>query len=168
MRNSTLCYIERNGQYLMLHRVKKEHDVNRDKWIGIGGGFWEDESPEDCIRREAMEETGLTLGRVRLRSVVTFVMAEQPCEHMFLFTCDDFSGDLADCDEGILEWIDKRTLYDLELWEGDRIFLQKLERDCQFFTLKLAYDKSGTLLSAILNGQKELKTPGVPIDTNSL
>lgn len=157
MRNSTLCYIERDGYYLMLHRVKKIKDQNKDKWIGIGGGFLENESPEECVIREAMEETGLKLNTVKLCSVVTFVIEGGECEHMFLFKCSDFSGELIECDEGVLEWIPKDKLYDLELWEGDRIFLKKIEKDCDFFTLKLVYAKNGTLLEATENGSKMLK-----------
>ena len=157
MRNSTLCYIEKDGCYLMLHRVKKVGDLNKDKWIGIGGGFEEDESPEECIRREALEETGLTLGDVRLRAVVTFVIDGGECEHMFLFKTYDFSGELIDCDEGELEWVDKDRLYSLELWEGDLIFLKMIEEECEFFTLKLVYSKDGTLLEAVLNGSISLK-----------
>jgi len=154
MRNSTLCYIERDGKYLMLHRVKKVNDQNKDKWIGIGGGFEEDESPEDCVRREALEETGLVLGNVVLRSVVTFVIEGGECEHMFLFKCSDFSGELTDCDEGVLEWIEKDALYSLDLWEGDRVFLKKIESECPFFTLKLVYSRNGILLTAIENGSR--------------
>jgi len=153
MRNTTLCYIEKDGQYLMLHRVKKENDVNKDKWIGIGGGFEADESPEDCVRREAIEETGLTLGDLKLRSVITFIIEGGVCEYMFLFKCSDFSGELIDCDEGTLEWIDKDRLYDLDLWEGDKIFLKKIEGECDFFTLKLVYAKDGSLIEAIENGK---------------
>ncbi len=157
MRNSTLCYIEHDGQYLMMHRIKKKNDQNQDKWIGIGGGFLEDESPEECVRREALEETGLTLHNPKLYSVVTFVIEGGECEQMFLFKCTDFSGELTDCDEGVLEWIDKSALYDLDLWEGDFIFLKKIENDCPFFTLKLVYDKSGRLLEAVENGGVRLK-----------
>ena len=157
MRNSTLCYVEKDGCYLMMHRVKKENDLNRDKWIGIGGGFFEDESPEDCVKREALEETGLTLEAPKLLSVVTFVIEGGECEHMFLFKCSSFSGTLTDCDEGTLEWVPKASLYDLDLWEGDRIFLKKIENDCEFFTLKLVYDKNGKLLEAIENGTKKIR-----------
>lgn len=157
MRNSTLCYIERDGRYLMMHRVKKKNDVNHDKWIGIGGGFLENESPEDCIRREALEETGLTLGHLKLCSIVTFIIEDGACEHMFLFKCTDFSGSLGECDEGTLEWIPKSDIYSLELWEGDLVFLKRIENDCDFFTLKLVYDKNGTLLSAIENGEVVLR-----------
>lgn len=155
MRNSTLCYIERDGKYLMLHRIKKEKDLNRDKWIGIGGGFLENEAPEECIRREALEETGLSLGKLQLLSVVTFVIEEGECEHMFLFKCTDFSGELIECDEGCLEWIDKADIYSLDIWEGDKIFLRKIENGCDFFTLKLRYNKHGTLLEACMNGDRD-------------
>ena len=157
MRNSTLCYIEKDGCYLMLHRVKKEHDVNKDKWIGIGGGFEENESPEDCIRREALEETGLILGEVKLRSVITFIVEGGVCEHMFLFKTSDFSGELIECSEGDLEWVKKDKLYSLELWEGDRIFLKKIENECDFFTLKLVYSENGHLISAVENGDVVIK-----------
>ena len=156
MRNTTLCYIERDGQYLMMHRVKKVNDVNKDKWIGIGGGFEYGESPEDCVRREALEETGLTLGEIKLCSVITFVVEDGVCEYMFLFKCSDFSGSLIECDEGNLEWVDKSHIYSLDLWEGDTIFLKKIENDCEFFTLKLVYDKDGNLLEAIENGTDNL------------
>lgn len=136
----------------MLHRVKKVNDQNKDKWIGIGGGFLENESPEDCIRREALEETGLTPEALKLRAVVTFIIEGGECEHMFLFKCTDFSGELADCDEGVLEWIPKSDIYDLELWEGDRLFLRRIEEDSEFFTMKLVYAKDGTLLEAVENG----------------
>ena len=157
MRNSTLCYIERDGCYLMMHRVKKKNDMNHDKWIGIGGGFLEDESPEECICREALEETGLTLHNPRLYGIVTFVIEGGECEHMFLFKCTEFTGELTDCDEGVLEWIGKSALYDLDLWEGDFLFLRKIENGCDFFTLKLVYDRAGHLLEAIENGTTRLK-----------
>lgn len=157
MRNSTLCYIERDGQYLMMHRIRKKNDQNQDKWIGIGGGFLEDESPEECICREALEETGLTLHNPRLYGIVTFVIEGGECEHMFLFKCTEFTGELTDCDEGVLEWIDKSALYDLDLWEGDFLFLRKIEDGCDFFTLKLVYDRAGHLLEAIENGTTRLK-----------
>ena len=151
---TSLCYVERDGKYLMLHRVKKEEDRNRDKWIGIGGSFLEDESPEDCVRREAREETGLTLLAPVLRSVITFVVEGGESELMFLFTCRDFEGALTDCDEGTLAWIPKEDLYGLELWEGDRIFLEKIAALCPFFTLKLVYDRGGRLLYAEEDGAR--------------
>lgn len=152
MRNSTLCYIEKDGCYLMMHRVKKEKDINKDKWIGVGGGFLDDESPEDCVRREALEETGLVLKDPKLLSVVTFVCEGAETEQMFLFKSFDFEGTLSDCDEGVLEWVPKTELYGLDLWAGDRIFLRRIENGCDFFTLKLVYDSRGNLLEAVLNG----------------
>ena len=157
MRNTTLCYIEKDGQYLMLHRVKKEHDLNRDKWIGIGGGFMEDESPEDCILREAFEETGLLLHEPKLRAVVTFVIEGGECEQMFLFKCNSFSGVLRECDEGVLEYIDKDRLFELDIWEGDRYFLEKIRDEGEFFTMKLVYDSKGHLLEARENGKTVVK-----------
>ena len=154
---TTLCYLEREGEYLMLHRTKKEGDENRDKWIGVGGKFEPGESPEDCLLRECREETGLTLTRWRFRGIVTFISDVWPSEYMFLYTASDWTGELRDCDEGELEWIDKRTLYDLTLWEGDRIFLRLLEQDAPFFSLKLVY-RGETLEKAVLDGKKLQQT----------
>lgn len=153
MLNTTLCYISRGSEYLMLHRVKKQNDVNRDKWIGIGGKFEPDESPDECLLREAKEETGLTLTSWRYRGIVTFVNTVCESEYMHLFTSDDYEGEIKQCDEGVLEWIDRKRLYDLTLWEGDRIFLKLLETDEPFFSLKLCYD-GDELKSAVLNGKR--------------
>jgi len=151
---STLCYIENElGQYLMLHRVKKEHDANRDKWIGIGGKFEEGESPEECVVRETLEETGLTLTDYRYRGLVTFVSDRWETEYMHLFTADGYTGTLRECDEGVLEWIDKSALMALPHWEGDRIFLELLDQDVPFFSLKLRYEGE-TLRQAVLDGRK--------------
>lgn len=155
MRNSTLCYIERDGQYLMLHRVKKQNDVNKDKWIGVGGGFEEAESPEDCLLREVQEETGLTLTRYALRGIVTFICPPWPTEQMFLFTADGFTGELTACDEGDLEWVPVGQVCDLPVWEGDRIFLRLLAEGAPFFLLKLQYD-GDRLVRAVLNGEDML------------
>ncbi len=152
MRNTTLCYIERNGCYLMLHRVKKENDLNHDKWIGIGGKFEEGESPEECLSREVREETGLTLDSWSYRGIVTFVSDEWGTEYMHLFHSTAFHGKLCSCDEGTLEWLDKRELLTKELWEGDRIFLRLLEQDISFFSLKLCY-RGDRLIQAKLNGK---------------
>lgn len=151
MKQTTLCYIEKDGCYLMLHRVKKERDENRDKWIGIGGKFQEGESPEDCLLRETKEETGLTLTDYRYRGLVTFVSDEWGTEQMHLFTAGGFSGALRECDEGVLEWIPRERLLSLPMWEGDRIFLDLLERNEPFFSLKLVY-RGERLERAVLNG----------------
>ena len=153
MKQTTLCYIEQDGAYLMLHRVKKENDENKDKWIGIGGKFEDKESPEDCVLREALEETGLTLTSYRYRGIVTFVSDVWPTEYMHLFHADSFCGQLKSCDEGELEWLPKDKLYSLPMWEGDRIFLDLLEQDVPFFSLKLVYEGE-TLVEAVLNGKK--------------
>ena len=137
---STLCYIEKDNKYLMLHRTKKKKDVNKDKWIGIGGKFEKNESPEECIIREVLEETGLKLQAYKLRCIVTYVSTEAETEYMYVFTSDDFTGDLIDCNEGDLEWVDKDKITDLNIWEGDKIFLEKIKNDFPFFTLKLEYD----------------------------
>ncbi|MDD7676365.1 MAG: NUDIX domain-containing protein [Eubacteriales bacterium] len=161
MRNSTLCYIERGGKWLMMHRVKKKNDINHDKWIGVGGGFEEGESPEECVCREVIEETGLVLGRIKYRGIVTFVAKPSQAdsqtalktEYMHLFTSDDFSGDIpsADsCDEGQLEWVDKQKVYSLPIWEGDKLFLHKLEQDCPFFSMKLVY-RGDELVEAVVD-----------------
>ena len=152
MKNTSLCYIQRDDEYLMLHRVKKENDENHDKWIGIGGKFEPGESPEECMLREALEETGLTISRWQYRGIVTFVSDEWGTEYMHLFTADRFQGQLKDCDEGELAWIKKSELLRLTLWEGDRIFLRLLDSDEPFFSLKLRY-QGDKLVGAALNGK---------------
>jgi len=151
MLNTTLCYIRREGQYLMLHRIKKENDLNHDKWIGIGGKFEDKESPEDCLLREAREETGLTLTDYRYRGIVTFVSDLYPTEYMHLFTADGYTGQIKECDEGVLEWIPKEKLLEIPHWEGDEIFLDLIDRDVPFFSLKLCY-RGDTLVEAVLDG----------------
>jgi len=153
LKNTTLCYIEQDKKYLMLHRTKKADDENRDKWIGIGGQFEDKESPEDCVLREVYEETGLTLLSFKYRGIVTFVSDIWQTEIMHLFTSDKFCGEIIPCDEGELEWILKDNLMDLNLWEGDKIFLRLLDSDIPFFSLKLVYQGS-CLVSAVLNGNK--------------
>ena len=150
---STLCYIEDGGQILMLHRTRKENDINRDKWIGIGGRFEDGESPEDCVLREAKEETGLTLTSLRFRGIVTFVSDRWETEYMHLFTADDYTGRVADCEEGDLEWVPKEKVRDLPTWEGDRIFLRLLDEDAPFFSLKLVYEGE-RLKAAFLDGKE--------------
>lgn len=152
MKNTSLCYIEHGGSYLMLHRTKKEHDENSGKWIGVGGKFEHGESPEECMLRETFEETGLTLRSWRFRGIVTFVSDEWGTEYMHLFTASDFCGELRQCSEGELAWIDKQALSSLSLWEGDKIFLRLLAEDAPFFSLKLCY-RGDSLLSAKLNGK---------------
>ena len=153
MRNTTLCHIEQNGMYLMMHRVKKEHDLNRDKWVGIGGKFEEKESPEQCNTREVFEETGLTLLDAKYRCVVTFVSDVWETELMHVFTSDSFTGNIITCDEGELVWIKKNDIYSLPIWEGDKIFLKMIEDpDTPFFSLRLEYS-GNTLISAELNGK---------------
>ena len=151
MKNTTLCYIERGSQYLMLHRVKKENDENEGKWIGVGGKLEPNESPDECLLREVREETGLTLTRWRYRGIVTFVSDRWEGEYMHLFTADGFEGTIQSCDEGVLQWIDKKDIPGLPQWEGDRVFLRLLEEERPFFSLKLCYE-GDRLTEAILNG----------------
>ena len=152
MKQTTLCYLEQDGRYLMLHRVRKAHDENHDKWIGVGGKFEEGESPEECMLREVQEETGLTLTAWRYRGIVTFVSDEWGGEYMHLFTADGYAGQIRSCDEGELEWIEKQRLQALPIWEGDKIFLRLLDSEQPFFSLKLCYHGE-RLVSAALNGK---------------
>lgn len=149
---TTLCYIERDDSYLLLHRTKKENDINKDKWIGVGGHFEQDETPEECLLREVKEETGLTLNAWKLRGIITFMSNEFQTEYMFLYTADSFSGDISECDEGVLEWIDKSQVYHLPVWAGDKIFFKLLETTTEFFSLKLRYEGE-QLTEAVLNGK---------------
>ena len=153
MLNTTLCYITRGSQVLMLHRTKKEKDINKDKWIGIGGKFLEEEAPEECLLREVKEETGLTLTSWKCRGIVTFLNDCCPGEYMYLFTADGFEGELIDCDEGELCWVERSFLDSLPKWEGDRIFLELLWRDAPFFLLTLRYS-GDRLTEAWLDGKR--------------
>lgn len=153
MHNSTLCYLVKDGKVLMLHRVKKKNDINHDKWIGIGGKFEPEEAPEECILREAKEETGLTLTSWRCRGVVTFLQEGGEGEYMYLFTADDFTGELIECDEGDLQWVSMEFLDALPTWEGDRIFLNLLWQNAPFFLLTLRY-QGDRLVEAVLDGKK--------------
>lgn len=155
MKNTTLCYMERGGAYLMLHRTKKKNDQNHDKWIGVGGKFEPFESPEDCLLREVREETGVTLTHWRYRGIVTFVLDELT-EYMHLFTADEWTGELirgTDCTEGVLEWVPKEKIVSLPIWEGDKIFLKLLDTGRPFFSLKLCY-QGDTLVEAVLDGKE--------------
>ena len=144
---TTLCYIVRGDEVLMLHRTKKKSDLNEGKWIGVGGHVKAGESPYDCVRRETLEETGLTLQSLSFRAVITFVYGDVT-EYMMLFSSDSFSGELKDCDEGVLEWKKKEEVFDLPIWEGDRKFLPLLFSGEPFFSMKLSYDNEGRLISA--------------------
>lgn len=152
MRNTTLCYVLQGDRVLMLHRTKKEKDINKDKWIGIGGKFLNRESPDECLLREAWEETGLTLTRWQCRGVVTF-LSDVEDEYMYLFTADGFEGDLKECDEGDLQWVSREFLNTLPKWEGDEIFLKLLWENAPFFLLKLRY-QGDKLQEAVLDGKR--------------
>ena len=153
MLHTTLCYILRGDDVLMLHRTKKENDINKDKWIGIGGKFEGEEAPDECLLREAKEETGLTLTSWQCRGIVTFLSDEAEGEYMYLFTADGFTGELKECDEGQLQWISRDFLDALPKWEGDQIFLDLLWKNAPFFLLKLRY-QGDKLQEAVLNGKK--------------
>ena len=155
MLNSTLCYIENeNGEYLMLHRVKKKNDMNQDKWLGVGGKFEDGESPDECVLREVREETGLTLTDYRYRAVITFTSDQWETEYMHLFTATGYEGTIKECDEGNLEWVSKSRVQDLPIWEGDKLFFRLIgDRNSPFFSLKLRYEGE-TLVYAALNGKE--------------
>lgn len=150
---STLCYIEKDHKYLMLHRIVKKNDVNKDKWIGVGGHFEQDESPEECLLREVKEETGYTLTEYRFRGIVTFVSGNGVTEYMSLFTATGFEGEPIVCNEGNLEWVDIDEIQNLNIWEGDKIFFRLLAEEHDFFSLKLVYDGHDKLIEAILDGK---------------
>lgn len=153
---TTLCYIEKDDCYLMLHRISKKNDINKDKWIGVGGHFELNESPEECLLREVKEETGLALTSYQLRGIVTFVTdGLEEAEYMHLYTADQFEGSLTSCNEGTLEWVPKKDIYNLNLWEGDLIFHRLLDENAPFFSLKLVY-QGDILIEAKLNGEDVL------------
>jgi len=149
---TTLCYLVRDGKALMLHRTAKENDINKGKWIGVGGHVEEGESPDECARREIFEETGFAAGELKARGVITFVFADGSAEYTFLYTCADFEGAMHPCDEGELAWVELGEIEKLELWEGDRIFLKLLSDGAPYFSLKLTYDAGDALTAAVLDG----------------
>ena len=155
---TTLCYIEKNEKYLMLHRVLKKNDINKDKWIGVGGHFEEDESPEECVLREVKEETGLILTAYQFRGIITFVFSSQgkgtDTEYMCLYTADEYEGELISCSEGNLEWVNKKDIFSLNLREGDKLFFRLLEEGRPFFSLKLVY-QDDKLREAVLDGERQ-------------
>ena len=140
MLNTTLCYIEKDNKYLMLHRVKKVNDLNHDKWVGIGGKFLENETPDECLLREVKEETGLTLTAYRLRGVITFLSDKWEGEYMYLYTATGYTGEMTECNEGNLEWVDIDKVCALPIWEGDKLFFEELRFDRGFFTMMLRYE----------------------------
>lgn len=152
---TTLCYLERDGKYLMMHRTSKEHDINKDKWIGVGGHFEENESPEDCIKREIYEETGydIPMEDLEFRALITFISQKGDYELMSLFTAPAPEGEPKHCDEGELVWVDKKEVLNLNLWVGDRIFFKELDRSRDFFSLKMTYDRQDNLIEAVMNGR---------------
>ena len=150
MNFTTLCYIEKENKYLMLHRTSKKKDGNKDKWIGVGGHFEKGESPEECLLREVKEETGLELTSYQFRGIVTFISDEWPDEYMCLYTADRYTGEIGNCDEGELVWVEKGKIMDLNIWEGDKIFLKLLTENQPFFSLKLEY-KGDKLVNTVLN-----------------
>ncbi len=153
MQLTTLCYIRRGKDWLLLHRIKKKNDLNHGKWVGVGGKFEAGESPEDCLLREVKEETGLTLTDYRFRGIVTFVSDEWGTEYMHLFTADAWEGEPADCREGVLKWVPESEIEALPQWEGDRIFFRLIRENAPFFSLKLCY-RGEALVRAILNGSE--------------
>lgn len=159
MHNSTLGYLENaQGEYLMLHRVKKKQDINQGKWIGVGGKFEPGEAPEECFCREVLEETGLKLTSWRFRGIVTFLSDNGEGEYMHLFTADGWTGELTDdCNEGDLVWVPKDKVGELPCWEGDHVFLELLTRDAPAFLLTMEYE-GDRLVRAVLDGR------ALPID----
>ena len=143
---TTLCYIEKDDAYLMMHRVKKKEDINKDKWIGVGGHFEYGESPDECLLREVIEETGLTLTSYQARGIVTFIYGEDVVEYMHLYTADGYTGEIGDCDEGELVWVSKDKVTELPIWEGDKIFFRLLSERKDYFSLKLVYNPDGELV----------------------
>ncbi len=153
---TTLCYLERGDSYLMMHRISKKKDINKDKWIGVGGHFEYGESPEECIKREILEETGydIPLQEICYRAVITFISDKGDYELMSLFTASAPEGEPISCDEGVFEWVPKEKVTSLNIWEGDKIFFKQMEESREFFSLKMHYDREDNLMEAVLNGRK--------------
>ena len=154
---TTLCYLEQDGKYLMMHRVKKEKDINKDKYIGVGGHFEYGESPDDCLKREVMEETGLTLSSYRARGIVTFIYGSDIVEYMHLYTAEDYEGEIGECDEGELVWVSKDKVMELPIWEGDKIFFRLLAEERPYFSLKLVYALTDELVEVWLDGVRVVR-----------
>ena len=150
---TTMCYIEKDGKYLMLHRIKEENDANKGKWLGVGGHFERGESPEECMQREIFEEAGLTVTEYAYRGIVTFVSDKWDDEQIHLFTVTGFTGEVKECDEGVLAWVDKSEIMDLPMWEGDKSFLPLINSDHPFFSMKIVYE-GDTPVSITLDGKK--------------
>ena len=142
---TTLCYLEKDNKYLMVHRNKKENDINKGKWIGVGGKLEKGETPEQCLVREVFEETGYKLNNYNYKGLVIFNYNEDEPLFMYVYTSSDFSGIEKKCDEGDLKWIPKNEILDLELWEGDKIFLKLLFENSQFFYLTLNYENDSLI-----------------------
>ena len=151
MKNTSLCYIEHKDKVLMLFRNKKKSDINEGKWIGIGGKFKENESPQECMLREVYEETGIKPASWKYRGIVTFVSDVCEGEYMHLFTAISDTYSVTECAEGELKWIDKDKILSLNMWEGDRVFLELLDKGEDFFSLKLIYE-GDRLIKAIKDG----------------
>lgn len=151
---STMVYIQKEGKVLLLHRTKKQNDTNEGKYLGVGGRFEANESPDDCIYREVREETGLIMNSFAYRGVVTFVSDTYPTEYMFIYTCDDFSGEMIECNEGDLYWVEKEKMFDLPMWAGDRLFLERMEKSDKPFSMKVRY--VGDTLAEAYDGIKKL------------
>ena len=175
---TTLCYLEKDGAYLMLHRVKKKNDVNHDKWVGVGGKFEPGEDALACALREVREETGLTMHAPIYRGIVDFFCDPWPAERMHLYTCTDFTGTLTDCNEGTLEWVPKPEVENLPIWQGDKIFLRLLAEGAPFFHLELTYhgdtlvqavcSMDGKVVEAVLYpGNKGLQAEGLSLSASA-
>lgn len=155
MKVSTVCYLMMDDYYIMMLRNKKEDDPNKDKWIGLGGKCEENESPVECIIREVKEEAGITVNSVKLRGIVTFISEKFETEVMFVYSSDNFTGILKQSDEGTIYKIKKSNILSLNLWEGDRIFVEKLLKNEDFFNVTLKYDSEDRLADSFVEVTEE-------------